>query len=440
MDLNALVLWATDIICGWPLVLYVFGASLVVTVALGFVQFRYFVAAWKNLFTSESQDKHKNADMTPFQAFLNALSASIGNGSIAGIATAVYAGGPGAAFWVFVIGILGMAVRYAEVYLSLSFPAAAGSVLGGPMVYLKKVPGGSVLAVVYAFFCMMLGFVVGNGMQANSVTTGLVHVSGFSPIVVAVLLLLFIAYVMLGGAERIVKVSEAIVPLKVGLFFTSSFVVLAYHYQTLIPSLKLIVSSAFSPVALAGGALGFGIQQAMRFGIFRGLNASEAGLGSAAILFGSTGSKNPVKDSIMSMLGPVISSNLVCFSVALLIVASGVWDSGANGINLTIAAYETVFGWAGGLIVSFLAMSFGLGVLVAYAYITRACWLFLTNGRFEGLYTVVFCAMTIFGALAKIEIVWNSTDLINAFLLGINLFGIMWLLPQIRKGLSAYKK
>lgn len=440
MDLNALILRATDLICGWPLVIYVFGTSIIVTVALGFVQIRYFFAAWKNVLFSESQKKLKNADMTPFQAFLNALSASVGNGSIAGMATAIFAGGPGAAFWVFVLGLTSMAIRYAEVYLSLLFPSTSNSVLGGPMVYLKKVPGGAVLSVVYAFFAMLLGFVVGNAMQANSITSGLVYVSGFSSWVIALFLLAFIAYVMLGGAERIVKVSEALVPLKVGLFFSSSLFVLAYHYKMLIPALKLIVSGAFSPVALAGGVMGFGLQQAMRFGIFRGLNASEAGLGSAAILFGATGSKNPVKDSIMSMLGPFISSNLVCFSVALLIVASGVWNTGHKGLGLTIAAYETAFGWVGGWLVTFLAITFGLGVLVAYAYITRACWLFLTNGKFGGLYTAVFCAMTFVGAVAEIEIVWNSTDLINAFLLGINLFGILWLLPHIRKGLAEYEK
>jgi AGCS family alanine or glycine:cation symporter len=243
---------------------------------------------------------------------------------------------------------------------------------------------------------------------------------------------------MLGGAERIVTVSEAIIPVKVGLFFSSIFIVLAYHYQQIIPALYLIIQGAFSPVALAGGMLGFGIQQAMRFGIFRGLNASEAGLGSAAILFGATGSKRPVRDSVMSMMGPFISSNLVCFLIALSLVASGVWSSGHKGLSLTIAAYETVFGWFGGWLVTFLAISFGLGVLVAYAYITRACWLFLTNGRFHSLYTALFCAMTFFGSVAEVEIVWNSTDLINAFLLGINLFGILWLLPYIRKGLAEH--
>ncbi len=439
MNLESSILRLNDMVGGWPLVIFVFGTSIIVTLALGFVQFRYFLTSWRLALFSDQKGKSHEADMSPFQAFVNALSASLGNGSVAGMATAIFAGGPGAAFWVFVLGLTSMAVRYAEVYLSLAFPAS-GVTLGGPMIYLKKVPGGSFLPVVYAFFCMMLGFVVGNAMQANSIAQGLGRISGFSPFVIACMLLVFVGYVMFGGAARIVKVSDAIVPVKVLLFFGSSAIVLAYHYQAIIPALKLITASAFSPVALASGAMGFGIQQAMRFGMFRGLNASEAGLGTAGILFGSTGSKEAVKNSIMAMLGSFISANLVCFSVMLIIVASGVWDNGLNGLQLTISAYETVFGVTGGWLVTFLSFSFGLGVLVTYAYITRACWLFLTGGRFDTLYTLLFCAVAFFGSLAKVEIIWNSTDLINGPLLAMNLFAILWLLPVIRKGLTTYEK
>jgi AGCS family alanine or glycine:cation symporter len=440
MDLNALILRITDVICGWPLVIYVFGISIIITIALRFVQVRYFLASWRMVLMPEKKEAKTNGDMTPFQAFLNALSASLGNGSIGGMATALYAGGPGAALWVFVFGFFSMAVRFAEVFLSISFPAAEGAVLGGPMVYLKHVPGRTILPYLYAFFCMMLGFVVGNGMQANTMTQGIVHIFGISELVCATLLLLFIGYVMFGGAHRIVAVSDAIVPIKVGLFFISAIIVLVYHYASLLPALKLIIASAFSSKAIAGGAIGYSVQQALRFGIFLGVNASEAGVGSAAILFGGTGSKEPIKSGIMAMLSTFISANLVCFMVMLMIIASGVLNSGFDSLRLTIAAYETVYGHLGGWIVTFLSMSFGLGVLVTYSYITRSCWLFLTNGRFEWLFTVLFCAMSFFGAISKVAIIWNSTDLINAGLLAINLFALIWLLPMIRKAVIAYDK
>lgn len=449
IDLNILVLRATDFIWGWPLVIYICGIGAVITVALNFVQFRYFVTAWRYLLTPQAAGTAP-ADMTPLQAFVNALSASVGNGSIAGMATALVAGGPGAALWVVVLGFLGMAIRFCEVYLSISYTGTSRTVLGGPMVYLSKVPGGQYLPSLYAFFCMMLGFVVGNGMQSNSVTRGFVRASGsmldfthsvgLAPATfVAIVLLLFIVYVMLGGAQRIVKVSDAIVPVKVGVFFVSAVIVLAYHYHTLGSALYLIVQGAFNPAALAGGALGYSVQSALRFGVSRVSNANEAGLGTAGILFGATGSVQPVREGIMSMISTFISSNLVCFVVMLMIVASGVWNNGLNGLELTQSAYETVFGGFGAWLVAVLSVSFGLGVLVTYAYITRACWLFLTGGRYEVIYTVLFCAMTYFGSVAKVDLIWNSTDLINSGLLAINLFGILWLLPNIRRGLALYR-
>lgn len=437
--LNDLFIWLGDVIWGWPLVIYILATSIIVTGALRVIQVRYFFAMWRTLFASREHAAGAS-DMTPIQAFLNALSASVGNGSIAGMATAVAAGGPGAAFWVFVLGILSMSLRFAEVFLSTAFPITGTAVFGGPMIYLQHVPGRSFLPYVYAFFCLMLGFVVGCGMQANSIGLSIERSVGIAPIYMALILALFIAYVVLGGASRIVQVSDAIVPVKVGVFFVATIAALIYHYAALVPALLLIAKSAFMPQAILGGAVGYSVQQAMRFGFSRVSNASEAGLGTAAIFFGATGSKDAVKDSVMAMLSTFISANLVCFSVALLLVASGMWNTGLTSTPLTSAAYETVFGVYGGYIVSFLSASFGLGVMVAYAYITRSCWLFLTSGRYVGLFNMFYCLFTFLGPIAKVDIVWNSADLINAGLLAMNLYAILWLLPLVKKGVHAYER
>jgi AGCS family alanine or glycine:cation symporter len=438
MNLNEMLIHAGQKVWGWPLILYVLFASIIVTLALGFVQFRYFAESWRLvLFPEKTTAKH--GELTPFQAFLNALSVGIGNGSLAGMATAIYSGGPGAAFWVFVLGLLSMSLRFAEVYLSISFPGTKTS-LGGPFVYLSKVPGGYILPWVYAFFCMMLGFVVGNGMQSNSIRLGVERMTGAPTWLIAVILYAFMVYVMLGGANRMIKISDAIVPVKVSLFFVAMIIALAYHYASIFPALRLIWLSAFNPSAIAGGALGFSMQEAMRYGFARSINASESGLGTAGILFGATQNQHPVKNGIMGMLSNFISANLVCFSLMLLIVASGVWNSGLTSTPLTSAAFETVFGSLGGWMVTFLAITFGLGLLVSYAFITRACWLFLTRGRYEKVYSVLFSLMTFFGAQSEVAIIWNSVDLINAGLLAMNLYGILWLLPHVRKGLEAYGK
>ena len=440
--INDWILLINNFLWGWPLIIFFVGIACIITASLGFIQFRYFITAWKLLLFPDGVKAGKKGDMTPFQAFLNALSTSLGNGSLGGMATAIFSGGPGAALWIFVFGLLGMAIRFCEVFLSTAFGVKhwGHSVVGGPMVYLSQIPGRTFLPYLYALFCLFLALTTGNAMQANTIRIGCSRIFGVESLIVALILLVFMLYVMLGGAKRIIAVSDKIVPLKVGVFFLSAFIVLGYHSSGLIQALILILKSALTPQAVFGGAVGYSIQQAIRFGIARTLNASEAGLGTAAVLFGGSATTEPTKDGIMSMLGSFISANLVCFSVALMIIVSGVWNNGQTSLDLTISAYETVFGTFGGWIVTFLSISFGLGVLVSYAYIARSCWLFLTQGKWIMAINIIYCLATFLGALAKVDLIWNMTDLINAVLLVVNLFGILMLLPFIKIGLREYEK
>jgi AGCS family alanine or glycine:cation symporter len=378
-------------------------------------------------------------DMSPFQAFLSTLNANLGNGSIAGMATALYAGGPGAAFWVVITGIVMASVRFCEVYLSTYFAAHAKDrqTLGGPMLYLRSVVGGKALSWLYGFSCFLFSLMVGNAIQANTVRLSLEHTWNIPMIPTAVVLTLFVLYVVLGGAQRVARLSQALVPLKIGVFLISSFGVLAYHYQALLPALALIMKHAFTPLAVAGGALGFGVQQAIRFGMSRSIMANESGLGTAAILYSATGSAEPIRDAIISMVSTFISI-LVCFLIMLSIVASGVWDSGLTSSALTIAAYQTAFGHYGAWIVTFLSVSFGIGVVVAFAYITRECWLFLSGGRYPHVVSGLYCITAFIGALLPVNAVWLLAEALNALMLIINLFGILCLLPLVRAGLKAF--
>ena len=184
--------------------------------------------------------------------------------------------------------------------------------------------------------------------------------------------------------------------------------------------------------------MGITMQQAMRSGFARSLNAHEAGLGVAATFYGASSSKKPVQDSIMAMLGAFISTYIVCFMVALCIIASGVWDNGLSSTALTISAFNTVFGYYGGWVVTFCAASFGLGVMVSFAFVTHECWVFLTRGRWGNMSYVIYGAVTFFGTLAKVDLIWNTNDIVNGLLLLINLYGIVWLLPVIRKSVVKY--
>ncbi len=425
---------------GWPLIVVAVGVSVLCTVVLGFVQIRSFGAAWRYFFSPGEHEKTAGSTMTPAQALINALNSNLGNGTIAGVAVSLAAGGPGAAFWLLVMGFMLMAVRFAEVFLSVYFGARApaGTKVGGPMIYLAHVAGKSFLPYAYALLCFCYGLVVANGMQVNSIGVCVDATWGISPYIVAFVLFAFVVYVMVGGAERILSASEKIVPLKVGLFVIASLIVLVYHWRAIVPSLSLMATSAFSPLAITGGLIGFTVQQAMREGILRVVMATEAGLGTAAIIFGATKSANPVKDAIMSMLSTFITT-VIAFTMALCIVASGAWNSGLTSTALTMASFQTVFGSFGGLIVMFLAVTFGLGAVVAYAFVARQMWIFLTGGAFLSVFAALYCAVTFLGCIVPVSLVWAVADTLNGIVLAINLYGIVSLLPTIARGLAEYR-
>ena len=424
---------------GWPLILYVICAGVICTMVLKAIQIRYFAYAWKLIFFPPKQAAAGvKADMTPLQAFINTLSTNLGNGLLAGVATALYAGGPGAAIWMLIIGFILMPVRFAEVYLSVLFGEdKKSSTIGGPMLYLQSIAGGALLAPTYTILCLMF-MLVGSAIQSNSIRISIENWQ-INPWITATSLLLFILYVTFGGAARIVKISDGIVPVKIIVFFASTTIILLYHASSLIPSLKLMMSAAFSPLAAVGGMLGFTVQQAMRFGTSRSILASETGLGTAAILFGATGSKEPEKDGIISMLSTFIST-LVCFILALCIVASGVWNNGMTSTTLIIASFSTVFGWLGGWIVSFLAITFGVGALVSYSYIIKEAWISISRGKFIQPFTIMYCLCVFAGALINVNLIFTIADYTNAGMLVINLFGILYLLPKISHGLTRFEK
>jgi len=444
MDFILLINQICDFICGWPLLIYVGIISIIYTVALRGMQFTYLGTALKaTLFPSQKQQQQEGG-MSPFNAFMNTINSNLGNGVIAGVATAIYSGGPGAAFWFVVFGLILMTVRFGEVYLSAFFgnqmaqnePGIKKTVLGGPMLYLKKIPGGAYLPYVYAFFCVVYGLIGGNVIQSNSMAVSLAATWGIAPIVSGVCLLIFVLYILFGGADRIAKISLSIVPVKVVVFMFSSVTVLMYHYQSLIPALTLIVKSGLGVQSFAGGLLGFSFQQMIAAGMSRSIFATESGLGSAAIMFGASGNDDAVQNGFMGMISTFIST-CIGLIVALCIVASGAWNSGLNSTALTIAAFETVFGVYGGWIVSFLAVSFGFGVMVSYAYVVRSAWMFLTNNRFPMIFNAAYSLCALAGAVAAVDFVWDLAGIIIALMLYINMYGLLVLLPKVKENLPS---
>lgn len=438
-SLNQVMQSVLVIALGWPLIIFVATTSLFCTMIYGFIQFRYFFASWKMvLFPSEVAVGTNKAELSPLQAFINSLGMSLGNGAIAGVAASICIGGPGSIFWLVITGILLMAVRFAEVYLSVYY-ADIHAHIGGPMLYLKRLAAGRQLALLYAVFALIYANIVGNAIQTNAISISLQTITSVNPVIVASLLFFFVLYVMLGGAKRILAISDKLVPFKVGLFFMSSFMVIAYHWQSFFSAIELICRAAFSSQAVVGGVAGFAVQHAMRAGMFRVVMATEAGLGTSGILFGSTESKRPMEDAIMSML-TVFIGTIVCFLVGLSIVISGVWNCGLTSTALTIASYETVFGFWGGIVVTVLSVSFGMGLIVSYGFIARELWLYFTSGRYEVIGILFYCIFSAIGALCNAHILWVFGDLINAGMIVLNIVGILMFNKVIKDGIAAYQR
>lgn len=444
MNITVLADSFNQFLWGWPLLIIFLGSALIVTLALNFIQVRKFFAAWRLVLQpTPAEEAHEGkSDISPFQAFIASLGTATGNGSIAGVATGIFVGGPGAAFWMLITGFVGMALRFAEVYIATCFTGVHSfrGALGGPMVYLNRVPGRSFLPYVFAVMFLVYGLIGGNAMQANSMADALNRTWGINVWVVATCLLVFLLYVVLGGAQRILQISDRMTPIKVVIFLVCGVIVLIGNYHALWGALALIIKSAFTCQAATGGVVGWTIQLAMKEGIVRALTMSEAGLGSAALAFGATGSKRPVQDSLLSMIPVFISTYLVGFLVALCIVASGVWNNGEDAIRLTISSFETVFGCYGGWIVTFLAASFGLGCMAAVLFIAMRSWLFLTNNRFTAIYYALFCGAAFLGALAPVRVIWPMVNIIVGLMLLVNLYAILWLLPTTIKGLRSFQQ
>lgn len=445
MDISSIITVAAQNIWSFPLLIGIFGICVFVTLQLRFVQFRYLSSAIGMIFSAQSEtaSTKKAGDLTAFQAFINTLGANIGNGSLSGVPAAICIGGPGSVFWLLLASTCAVALRYAEVYLGMAFIGKYrfGSAKGGPMLYLSLLPMGVFFSYAFAIFCLGYALFGGNMIQCNTVGLALQKTWNIDPMITAYFALAFIAYVLIGGAQRIVAYLDFLVPFKVALFIGSSLIVLIYHYQMIPHAFYLIFQGALKPEAFIGGSFGYALQRSISVGLQRGILIHEAGLGTAAVAFGGTTGEYAVKDSILSMLSVYINTHIVCLMIALSLLASGVWNNGTGETSsaLVISAYETVFGWFGGWIISFLVINFGVSVLVSYAYLGRICWSFLTGGKFMYVFPVLYAASAFFGTYMNVYFILSLADLVNAGLFVVNIVGILWFMTVIRKGLKDYE-
>jgi AGCS family alanine or glycine:cation symporter len=377
----------------------------------------------------------QSGDITPFQALMTALSATIGTGNIAGVATAIALGGPGAIFWMWLTALFGMATKYAEAVLAVHFREKddLGKYVGGPMYYIQNGLGSRwrLLAMAFALFGALAAFGIGNLVQANSITDAIQTIYPVSDWAIGLVLMGLTGAVILGGITRIAEVASRLVPFMGLAYVIGALVVIGLHYQKLPAAIHLILSSAFQGQAALGGFAGATLWAAIRFGVARGVFSNEAGLGSAPIAHAAAKTVGPVNQGMIAMLGTCIDTLVVCTMTALVIILTGAWQSGENGVALSTLAFNTGLSGFGGYIVVFGITIFALTTILGWSYYGERCAEFLFGVKVIRPYRMLWlCAIPV-GAMGKLSSIWLLADVLNGMMAIPNLIALVLLSPLV---------
>lgn len=423
-----------EFIWGPAMIVAIVGVGVFLTVGTGLVQFRRFGAVCRETLLRKKRDRAEG-DISPFAALSTALAGTVGVGNIAGVATAIAMGGPGAVFWMWVSGVVGMATKFAEVTLGVAYRErqASGPMVGGPMMYIERGMGRpfKFLAILFAALAGLAAFGIGNMAQANSVAEGL---EGFHVprAVTGVLLILAVGLVTLGGVKRIAQVAVFCVPLMCGLYFLGAVIIIGLHIRQVPEALALIFRSAVTPAAAVGGFAGVGVRQAIRWGIARGVFSNEAGLGSASMAHATAQTDHPARQGLWGVLEVFIDTIIMCSATALAILVTGAWTSGSTGAALTMSAFQTVFGKQVGFSVVALCMALtAYDTMLAWGFYGETCSAYLFGPRARAVYRVLWLGPILVGSLGRLEAVWAVADTLNGLMAVPNLIALVFLSPVV---------
>jgi AGCS family alanine or glycine:cation symporter len=433
---SAAVFRASDVVWGpWTLVLLL-GSGLFLSLRYRLPQVVRFREALRN--AVPTQETGAGGALSPFQAFMTALAASIGTGNIAGVATAVVSGGPGAVFWIWCYGFFATTIKLTEAVLGIRFRRLDGDrVSSGPMYYLRDGLGSPALAWVYALVAAIAALTTTPFTQPNSMAVVLESQFGIRPGISGVVIAVLAWLVIIGGIQSIGRAAEKLAPLKVLLYVAGGLVVIVTHVAHLPGVLALIVREAFSLKAAGGGAAGLGMMVAMRYGLARGIYANEAGYGTAAVAYGTARSRRPVQQGLNAVLEVFTVSCVTSSISALTILVSGVWKSGLTSTAAVAAAFGTAIPVVGGWIVAFCAFLFGYTTLVGWAYYGEQFLEYLFGPRLTKPYRWTYCGLIVFGATSKVDLVWAWGDLMNGLQIFPNMVGVLGLSGVVAATLRA---
>lgn len=420
---------------GWPLLVLLLGTHIFLTVRLKFIQ-RYIGKAIK---ISVCKDKTSKGDISQFGALATALAATIGTGNIVGVATAVSLGGPGAVLWTWLTGVLGISTKYAEGLLAVKYRRhnADGSYSGGPMYALEYGVGSKPLAVLFALFTALAALGIGSSIQANSLSCALHDGFGFDPQYIAIVVCALSAAVLLGGIKSIGNVCRVFVPFMAIFYIIGCLVILISGYDTLGSTISLIVHSAFTPQAASGGFAGSTVIMTARYGVARGLFSNESGMGSAPIVAAAAQTKNPVRQALVSSTGTFWDTVIVCALTGLVIVNTGAWTCGGEGMQVTKAAFEHIHTF-GGLFLCISLVTFTFSTILGWSYYAERAVEYLFGKKAILYYRIIYLASVYAGCVLSLDLVWSLGDIFNGLMAIPSLISLLVLSGVVVKETKKY--
>ena len=415
---------------GLPLIVLLLGTGIYLTIILRGIQFRALIPSLFLAFSKGREDEKSEGDISHFQALMTALSATVGVGNIAGVATAIAAGGPGALFWMWITGLVGMATKYSEAVLAIKYREKDkfGTMSGGPMYYISKGLGMKWLGWLFALFASIAAFGIGNMVQSNSVAHALESAFGVSPWITGIVLCGATGFVIIGGIKSIAKVTSTLVPFMIVLYLIGAIISLYINFEQIPHAFYLIFHHAFTPAAATGGFAGAIIRETITKGVARGIFSNESGLGSSPIAAAAAKTANPVRQALVSMSQTFIDTIVVCTFTGLVIISSGHWSSGETGAALSAHAFErSVPNNLGADLVSICLVFFTYSTLLGWSYYGEKAIEFIFKERAVMPYRAVFTLVVLLGAVVEFDIVWTFADIMNGLMAFPNLVGLLLL-------------
>ena len=440
MSINDLVLKVNDVLTGSVLIIALVGIGLLFTFKLGFIQIRGFKDGWNRTFGGlfgKKGDAGKDG-MSSFQALATAIAAQVGTGNIAGAATAIAVGGPGAIFWMWISAFLGMSTIFAEAVMAQKFKQVSddGTVTGGPVYYIRgafKGAFGKVLAAIFAVLIIFaLGF-MGNAVQSNSIAASWNTAFGIPKIAMGIFVAVVSLFVFTGGMKRIAKVTELIVPIMAAFYIVGSLIVIFANVTAIPAAFHDIIVGAFKPAAVAGGAMGATLKLAVQKGVARGLFSNEAGMGSTPHAHAVAKVKHPVEQGFVAMIGVFIDTFVILNLTALVIITTGSRTTGLTGAQLSQYAFSTLYGKFGEIFIAICMLFFAFSTIIGWYFFGEANIRYLFGAKAVKIYSIIVCICVALGSLQEVELVWNMADCFNSMMVIPNAIALVALSGLVKK-------